>query len=236
MPGREDEKEKEWAWPTQLVAENGVYMFDMFNASAASLPGWLAAHAEQTVPAGDQTPARDEDAELMMAVAQGDESALAQLIRKWQGPLINFFYRSLGSVEQAEDLTQLVFVRIYRAADKYQPVARFSTYLFHIARRLLINEFRRRQRKPLETMDLVELRAVDTSSGRDQQRMFELEEAFQQALTKLTEDQRTAILLLKQQELSYEEIAETMNQSVAAVKTHIFRGRQKLKEVLRKIM
>ncbi len=211
-------------------------MFDMFNASAASLPGWLAAHAEQTVPAGDQTPARDEDAELMMAVAQGDESALAQLIRKWQGPLINFFYRSLGSVEQAEDLTQLVFVRIYRAADKYQPVARFSTYLFHIARRLLINEFRRRQRKPLETMDPAELRAVDTSSGRDQQRMFELEEAFQQALTKLTEDQRTAILLLKQQELSYEEIAETMNQSVAAVKTHIFRGRQKLKEVLRKIM
>lgn len=172
----------------------------------------------------------------MMAVAQGDESALAQLIRKWQGPLINFFYRSLGSVEQSEDLTQLVFVRIYRAAATYQPVARFSTYLFHIARRLLINEFRRRQRKPLEMVDPADLRAVDTSSGRDQQRMFELEEAFQQALTKLTEDQRTAILLLKQQELSYEEIAEIMQQSVAAVKTHIFRGRQKLKEILRKML
>ncbi|HVU39132.1 MAG TPA: RNA polymerase sigma factor [Opitutales bacterium] len=209
----------------------------MFSASAASaLPAWIGAQAEQTPREGEAAPARDEDAELMMAVAQGDESALAQLIRKWQGPLINFFYRSLGSVEQAEDLTQLVFVRVYRAAATYQPVARFSTYLFHIARRLLINEFRRRQRKPLEMMDPADLRAVDTSSGRDQQRMFELEEAFQQALTKLTEDQRTAILLLKQQELSYEEIAEIMKQSVAAVKTHIFRGRQKLKEILRKML
>ncbi|HTB62295.1 MAG TPA: RNA polymerase sigma factor [Opitutales bacterium] len=208
----------------------------MFNASAATFPGWLAAHAEQAQPADNAPREHDEDADLMMAVAKGDESALAQLIRKWQGPLINFFYRSLGSVEQAEDLTQLVFVRVYRAAANYQPVARFSTYLFHIARRLLINEFRRRQRKPLEMMDPSELRAVDTSSGRDQQRMYELEEAFQQALVKLTEDQRTAIILLKQQELSYEEIAEIMNQSVAAVKTHIFRGRQKLKEVLRKIM
>ncbi len=209
----------------------------MFSASAASaLPAWIGAQAEQTPSQGEAAPARDEDAELMMAVAQGDESALAQLIRKWQGPLINFFYRSLGSVEQAEDLTQLVFVRVYRAAATYQPVARFSTYLFHIARRLLINEFRRRQRKPLEMMDPADLRAVDTSSGRDQQRMFELEEAFQQALTKLTEDQRTAILLLKQQELSYEEIAEIMKQSVAAVKTHIFRGRQKLKEILRKML
>jgi len=205
--------------------------------SASSSRG-LGAFAEQA-PADnveDAPKPRDEDAELMMAVAKGDEQALAQLIRKWQGPLINFFYRSLNSVEQAEDLTQLVFVRLYRAAHSYQPVARFSTYLFHIARRLLINEFRRRQRKPLETMDPADLRAVDNSSGRDQQRLFELEEAFQQALVKLTEDQRTAILLLKQQELSYEEIAEIMHQSVAAVKTHIFRGRQKLKEILSKLM
>lgn len=209
----------------------------MFNANAAALPAWLSAHAEKTPAEGaTPAPAQDEDAVLMMAVANGDESALAQLIRKWQGPLINFFYRSLGSVESAEDLTQLVFVRVYRAAGSYQPVAKFSTYLFHIARRLLINEFRRRQRKPLETMDPADLHAVDTSSGRDQQRMYEMEEAFQQAIAKLTEDQRTAILLLKQQELSYEEIAEIMQQSVAAVKTHIFRGRQKLKELLRKMM
>jgi RNA polymerase sigma-70 factor (ECF subfamily) len=208
------------------------------NASAATLPGWLSPtlHTQSsTVPAESSAP-RDEDAILMIAVAAGDETALAQLIRKWQGPLINFFYRSIGSVEQAEDLAQMVFVRLYRAAHSYQPVARFSTYLFHIARRLLINEFRRRQRKPLDIMDPADLHGTDNSTGRDQLRMFELEEAFQQALARLSEDQRSAILLLKQQELSYEEIAAIMQQSVAAVKTHIFRGRQKLKEILREVL
>jgi RNA polymerase sigma-70 factor (ECF subfamily) len=130
----------------------------------------------------------------------------------------------------------MVFVRLYRAAHSYQPVARFSTYLFHIARRLLINEFRRRQRKPLDIMDPADLHGTDNSTGRDQLKMFELEEAFQQALARLSEDQRSAILLLKQQELSYEEIAAIMQQSVAAVKTHIFRGRQKLKEILREVL
>ena len=211
----------------------------MSTASATALPLWFGMPARtQTVPpaAADSPAPVDEDAVLMCAVAKGDEVALAQLIRKWQGPLINFFYRSFGSVEQGEDLAQLVFVRLYRAAPTYQPVARFSTYLFHIARRLLINEFRRRQRKPLDFMDPTELRATDNGAGSDQQRMFELEEAFQQALTQLSEDQRTAILLLKQQELSYEEIAEIMEQSISAVKTHIFRGRQKLKDILREII
>jgi len=215
-------------------------MKSMTHASAAVLPTWFGNVARsESIPessgSADNAVPVDEDAKLMCAVATGDEVALAQLIRKWQGPLINFFYRSIGSVEQAEDLSQLVFIRLYRAAHSYQPVARFSTYLFHIARRLLINEFRRRQRKPLEMVDPAELHAVDTDSA-DQHRLYELEEAFQRAVTKLTEDQRTAILLLKQQELSYDEIAVIMDQSVAAVKTHIFRGRQKLKEILRKML
>ncbi|MGA2052862.1 MAG: RNA polymerase sigma factor, partial [Opitutales bacterium] len=199
----------------------------MPNVTITALPGWFAPPARtQSATQASESPAPpDEDAVLMCAVAKGDEVALAQLIRKWQGPLINFFYRSFGSVEQAEDLAQLVFVRLYRAAPNYQPVARFSTYLFHIARRLLINEFRRRQRKPIEYMDPSELRSTDNGAGSDQQRMFELEEAFQQALTQLSPDQSTAILLLKQQELSYEEIAAIMEQSISAVKTHIFRGR-----------
>ncbi len=207
-------------------------------AAATAFPVWPGATPRlRSVNEAAETPAPiDEDAQLMCLVAKGDEAALAQLIRKWQGPLINFFYRSFGSVEQAEDLAQQVFVRLYRAAGTYQPVARFSTYLFHIARRLLINEFRRRQRKPIEFMDPMELRAVDSGAGSDQQRMFELEEAFQQALVQLSEDQKTAILLLKQQELSYEEIAAIMEQSISAVKTHIFRGRQKLKEILRELL
>ncbi|WP_309397205.1 RNA polymerase sigma factor [Cerasicoccus maritimus] len=172
----------------------------------------------------------DVDAERMLRVAQGDQQALREIIEHWQGPLINFFYRSLRSVEASEDLAQTVFIRIYRAADRYQPTAKFSTYLFHIARRILINEYRRQSRKPLDAVDPAELHA--STPGTDKIRMMELEEAFAQAVENLPENQRSAILLLKQQQLSYEEIAKALDASESAVKSWIHRARQKLKEEL----
>ena len=172
----------------------------------------------------------DPDAALMLEVAAGNDQALRMLIEKWQKPLVNFFYRSLGSVEQSEDLAQMVFIRIYRAAARYEPSAKFSTYLFHIARRLLINEYRRQTRKPLDAVDPSEL--TGSTPGRDKLRLMEIEEAFSRALEGLPENQRTAILLLKQQELSYEQIAQTMDASESAVKSWIHRARQKLKQEL----
>lgn len=205
----------------------------MNEAMANPLPAWLAGQIMprmNTMPAEDAHCA-DPDAALMLEVAAGSEQALRMLIEKWQTPLINFFYRSLGSVEQSEDLAQMVFIRVYRAAAKYQPTAKFSTYLFHIARRLLINEYRRQSRKPLEAVDPAELGG--STPGRDKLDMMEIEEAFAAALDTLPENQRTAILLLKQQELSYEEIAKTMDATETAVKSWIHRARQKLKEQLK---
>ncbi|HSH09596.1 MAG TPA: sigma-70 family RNA polymerase sigma factor, partial [Oceanipulchritudo sp.] len=129
----------------------------------------------------------DPNAELMLQLREGNEAAFDQLVERWQSPLINFFYRSLSSYEQAEDLTQMVFIRLYRASPNYEPRARFSTYLFQIARRLLINEFRRSQRKPLEAWDPADLHAV--TSGHERQRLSEIEEAFEHALKKLPENQ-----------------------------------------------
>jgi RNA polymerase sigma-70 factor (ECF subfamily) len=184
--------------------------------------------------AAEPTSQPDPSAELMLRLRDGDESAFDQLVERWQGPLINFFYRSLSSYEQAEDLTQMVFIRLYRAAPKYEARAKFSTYLFQIARRLLINEFRRSQRKPLDPWDPADLQAV--TSGKSQQRYSEIEEAFEQCLKKLPEKQRTAILLLKQQELSYQEIASAMEATESAVKTWIFRARQFLKQELKDLV
>ena len=174
------------------------------------------------------------DFALMQQIGSGNEASLAILIEKWKNPLINFFYRSLGSVEQSEDLAQLVFIRIYRAAPDYQPRAKFSTFLFHIARRLLINEYRRMKRKPLETVDPIELAA--SQPGSNDHKIMEIEDAFTHALEGLPENQRTAILLLKQQELSYLEIAEIMESSETAVKTWIFRARQYLKNELKALL
>ena len=176
----------------------------------------------------------DASADLMIRLQDGDESAFDKLVETWQTPLINFFYRSLSSYEQAEDLTQMVFIRLYRAAPNYTQTAKFSTYLFQIARRLLINEYRRSQRKPLDTYDPMDLHAV--TSGREDQKFSELEEAFEQSLQKMPENHRTAILLLKQQELSYQEIASVMDANESAVKTWIFRARQFLKQELKDLV
>lgn len=180
---------------------------------------------------------QSDDITLMAAIGAGNERALALLIDRWKGPLLNFFYRSTSSREVAEDLAQVTFIRLYRAAPSYTPQAKFSTFLFHIARRLLINEFRRRQRKPAEAADPADLDAAHAAHGTGTAAaLAEIEEAFQLALVDLPENQRTALLLLKQQELSYDEIARLMGASESAVKTWIFRARQALKEKLRDIL
>jgi RNA polymerase sigma-70 factor (ECF subfamily) len=174
------------------------------------------------------------DIALMQQIGSGCEASLTILIEKWKNPLINFFYRSLGSVEQSEDLAQLVFIRIYRAAPTYKPKAKFSTFLFHIARRLLINDYRRMKRKPLETVDPTELTARESVSN--DLKIMEIEEAFAHALVGLPENQRTAILLLKQQELSYLEIATIMESSENVVKSWIFRARQHLRNEMKVLL
>lgn len=174
---------------------------------------------------------QDLDVELMRRLAAGNHQAMGQLVERWQSPLINFFYRSLQSHQEAEDLAQILFVKLYKAAPRYQPTAKFSTFLFSIARRLLINEYRRAQRKPVDVTDPAEL--TGSVSGRIDLEQMEIEEAFQHAIQDLPENQRSAILLFKQQELSYQEIADILDTTESSVKTWIFRARQKLKASLK---
>ncbi len=214
------------------------------NAEVIQLPAWQAHDSglkirnmpknASTAEDSSTTCLRESDESLMQRVGVGEDAALAVLIDRWKKPLVNFFYRSLQSLEQSEDLAQMVYIRLHRAAPKYRPTAKFSTFMFHIARRLLINEYRRQQRKPLEMVDPNTLMMKESSSG--DFRIMEIEEAFSQALVGLPENQRTAILLLKQQELSYKEIAETMESTESAVKTWIFRARKHLKTALGELL
>lgn len=171
----------------------------------------------------------DEDIRLMFEVAAGDSNALRLLIDKWKKPLINFFYRSLSSYTESEDLAQVVFIKIYRAAERYEARAKFSTFLFHVARRVLLNEFRRKGRKPVDYVDPQEFHYELSEDPNEKRRLVEIEEIFQLAIKKLPEKHRSAILLYKQQQLSYLEIAEIMKASENAVKTWIHRARTQLK-------
>ncbi len=174
---------------------------------------------------------KEEDVSLMMQTADGSEHALRMLIEKWKNPLVNYFYRSTGDLHESKDLAQQTFINLYRTRQSYEARAKFSTYLFRIARNVFINELRKRACRPSEATDPGEMETSVDDRG-DLERS-EIEEIFYTALRRMPENQRTAILLLKQQDLSYDEIAEIMDAKVAAVKTWIFRARRILRESLK---
>lgn len=172
----------------------------------------------------------DEDSILMLDVAKGNEHSFRILVEKWKNALLNFFYRSTSNTSTAEDLAQLTFINIYRARENYKAKAKFSTYLFQVARNVLINEYRKSSRQP-QSVELTT--QTDFASDKNSEmEASELEEIFELTIANMPENQRTAILLLKQQGLTYDEIASAMNASVGAVKTWIFRARTTLRNAL----
>jgi RNA polymerase sigma-70 factor, ECF subfamily len=185
----------------------------------------------------------DPDAALMLRVKQGDTAAFTELVEKYKQPVMNLVYRILRDATEAEDLAQVVFVQVYKSANRYKTTARFSTWLFTIARNLCLNEIRRRSRHPAESLDATHPEQDDQPLRQyEDKKTFvptesilhrELEKKIEEALAELPENQRTAILLCRQEELSYEEIAEVLGCSLSATKSLIHRGRETLKEKLK---
>lgn len=185
----------------------------------------------------------DPDAALMLRVKQGDTDAFTELVEKYKQPVMNLVYRTVHDATEAEDLAQNVFVQVFKSASRYQSTAKFSTWLFTIARNLCLNEIRRRSRHPAESLDAPHPEHEDQPLRQfEDKRTFsppesllhgELAGKIQEALADLPENQRSAILLCRQEELSYEEIAEVLGCSVSATKSLIHRGRETLKEKLK---
>ena len=96
----------------------------------------------------------DPDAALMLRVKQGDSGAFAELVDKYKQPVVNLAHRMLRDATEAEDVAQNVFIQVHRSADRYQVSAKFSTWLFTIARNFCLNEIRRRSRHPADSMDV----------------------------------------------------------------------------------
>jgi RNA polymerase sigma-70 factor (ECF subfamily) len=173
----------------------------------------------------------DIDSACLRALAEGDRSAFASLVERWQGRLINFFYSSTYNRADAEDLAQETFLELYRAAPRYTPRGTFSAFIFTLARRRLIDSYRKSSRRPLDFIDPTDF--VMQQQAEEADGTSEIKEAFHRALAALPENQRNAILLLQQQGLSYEEIAETLNASLSSVKTWIHRARTHLRAELK---
>jgi len=185
----------------------------------------------------------DPDAALMLRVKQGDTTAFTELVEKYQQPVMNLAYRTLRDETEAEDLAQTVFVQAWKSAARYQPTARFATWLFTIARNLCLNEIRRRRRHPAESLDqarddsdaqpLLQVEEKRIASAPQELLRGELEQKVDEAVAGLPENQRTALLLCRQEELSYEEIADVLGCSLSATKSLIHRARETLKSKLK---
>lgn len=185
----------------------------------------------------------DPDAALMLRVKQGDAMAFATLVDKYKQPVMNLAWRTLRDETEAEDLAQNVFVQAWKSAARYQATAKFSTWLFTIARNLCLNEIRRRTRHPAESLDqtreddgeqpLFQVEDKRLAAAPDELLRGELERKVDEALGSLPENQRLALAMCRQEELSYEEMAEVLGCSLSATKSLIHRARETLKARLK---
>ena len=185
----------------------------------------------------------DPDAVLMLRVKRGDRAAFAELVERYKQPLFNFVFRTLRDETETEDVAQNTFLQVWKSRARYERTAKFSTWLFTIARNLCLNEIRRRSRHPAESLEETHAEHDDQPSRQyEDKKIFlptetalhgELAQKIEEALAELPENQRTAILLCRQDELSYEEIAEVLDCSLSATKSLIHRGREMLKEKLK---
>jgi RNA polymerase sigma-70 factor (ECF subfamily) len=186
-----------------------------------------------------RTPEDAEDVRLMGLAGAGDTAAFEQLVERHQRLVIGTVGRMLGSPSDAEDIAQQVFVRVWKNVTRYEPRAKFTTWLLKITRNLVFNELRRRSRHPAvplqsqtdeEERPLKDEHAVSPDATLLE---HELQEAVDAAIARLPETQRMAVILRRYEELSYEEIAEALDQSVSAVKSLLFRARTELRESLK---
>jgi RNA polymerase sigma-70 factor (ECF subfamily) len=186
----------------------------------------------------------DPDVRLMLQVRDGDAAAFTELVLRYQNRLLTVLEHVVGSREQAEDLAQDVFVRVFKARERYMPEAKFSTWLFTIANNVASNALRSRSRRRevrvaegngADSAPLALDQLAKAASGFMPTRALdkaEQAEMVRSAVAALSERQRMALLLAKFEGMSYQDIALTMGLSVQAIKSLLSRARVNLKEIL----
>ncbi|MCF7808361.1 MAG: sigma-70 family RNA polymerase sigma factor [Candidatus Marinimicrobia bacterium] len=178
------------------------------------------------------------DEQLIAAFQQDDENAFVLLVERYRDRLINFVYRFLNDMTDAEDLVQETFVKVYRKKHSYREIAKFSTWIYTIAGNLARSELRKRKRRKTYTMSSLgyedtEFTPVDT--GKDTEGIVfnsYAGEEIMKAIDQLPEPFKTITILRDIQELSYEDISTILDIPMGTVKSRVNRARLKLQETL----
>jgi RNA polymerase sigma-70 factor (ECF subfamily) len=183
------------------------------------------------------------DHDLIEATKQGDESAFAEIVQRYRNPIVNYLYRFLNDYEEAVDLAQETFVRVYFAIGRYHRGFAFSTYIYRIATNLAISELRRRKRRRLMSLtglfqadheESVEYQPKDERELQDAELVNnERDRVIARAIAALPEKYRVPIILRDVEGRTYEEIAAIMELGLGTTKSRISRGRGLLKDKLK---
>jgi RNA polymerase sigma-70 factor (ECF subfamily) len=171
-----------------------------------------------------------EDTALVRRTLAGDQDAFAQLVERYKEPVYHVAYRMLGNAAEAEDVAQETFVRAYTQLGTYKTEHRFSTWLLSIASHLAIDQLRRRRflALPLEDVPFLDWLADSDTSPEQAAIEGEQHDEMQQLIAKLPAKYRAVVILRYWQDLSYEEIATTLNLTPALVKARLHRARELL--------
>jgi len=186
------------------------------------------------------------DADVMLRVKAGDQSAFDYLVHKYRRPMVSFMYRMARNSAAAEDLAQEVFLRVYRSRDTYEASAKFTTWLYRIATNLAVNHARdTRHERPEVQVSLDEpdedtgttLELPDASLNAEQvmvrrERML----AIRKKVESLPEQQKLAVIMHKYQQMDYKQIAEVLKKSESATKSLLFRAYETLREQLKEFI
>ena len=186
------------------------------------------------------------DAEVMLRVRAGDESAFSYLVEKYRRPMVNFMYRMVHNSAVAEDLAQEVFLRVYRSRESYEASAKFTTWLYRIATNLAVNHARdSRHERPENMLSLDEPDentglAIDVPDGsQSAEEMLVRRErmvAIRKRVNELPERQKVAVIMHKYQQLDYREISDVLKLSESATKSLLFRAYETLRGQLKEFV
>lgn len=188
----------------------------------------------------------DSDLELMLRVSRGDADSFGVLLNRHRGPLLNYFVRMVRDRALAEDLAQEAFLRVYQARERYQPEARFTTWLYRIATNLALNAIRDRRAEPVvletaletgtETGSPLERAADGRPTVEERLAESDRQRFIREAIEALPEKQRAAVILHKYQEIDYRQIAGILKVSESAVKSLLFRAYASLRARLEPLL
>ena len=236
--------EKEHFDAAQLSSTDGV---EDDVSSVAMDRGLLAVSGASLVAeGGSSSSAVLTDADFMLRVKAGDESAFSYLVQKYRRAMVHFMYRMAHSPAVAEDLAQEVFLRVYRSRENYEPTAKFTTWLYRIATNLAVNHIRdtRHERQgnmaSLDEPDPETGRALDVADVKPttEEVIIQRERlaAIRGKVEALPERQKLAVLMHKYQQMDYKQIAEVLKLSESATKSLLFRAYESLREQLKEFV